>query len=108
MIRIPVPAVSYATVQVSLSGESYALTFRFNERMNRWKLDISEADGTPVWNGITLIEGTIPTAHLILDNLPGGVIGVFQVESDEKPAGRDNLGIGDSYELVYVDTVELI
>lgn len=108
MIRIPVPTVSYATVQISLSGESYALTFRFNERMKRWKLDISEADGTPVWNGITLIEGTIPVAHLILDNFPEGVLGVFQVEADGKPAGRDNLGIGDSYELVYADVAELI
>lgn len=107
MIRIPVPDIAYSTVLINMGGETFALTFRFNERMGRWKVDISKADGTVVRNGITLIEGALPTAHLNLDELSTGSIGVFQVEATDERASRNNLGIDKAFELVYIDSSEL-
>lgn len=101
-VRIPVPSISYSTQTVSLGGESYEFTFRYNERSERWKLDIATTDGVVVRNGITLVEGLFFTEHLILPELDHGMIGVLRLEDTDRKASRHNLGIGLPYELVYV------
>lgn len=107
ILRIPVPKVSFATNSVSLGGQSYNFTFRFNERSNRWKLDISTAEGEVVRNGLTLIEGVFPLSHLYTPNFLHGVLSVQQTKDGTEPAGRDNLGIGKQYELLYFSVDEL-
>jgi hypothetical protein len=107
ILKIPVPKVSFATNVVPLGGQSYNFTFRFNERSNRWKLDISTAEGEVVRNGLTLIEGTFPLSHMYTPNFLHGVIGVIQTQDGTDPAGRDNLGIGKQYELIYASVDEL-
>jgi hypothetical protein len=105
-IRIPVPNTSYATQIVSLGGESYEFTFRYNERSERWKLDIVTTDGVVVRNGITLVEGLFFTEHLVLPEFDHGALGVVQLEIATQKASRHNLGIGRQYELVYVSNDE--
>lgn len=110
MVRLPIPAVAYQDVNYTLSGEKYIFTYRFNEIMNegkgRWQVDIRDTNDVYQIKGLTLIEGTAPTLHL--ENvLPQGFLYVVQLDKDEEPAGRYNLGIGKSYELHYITYSEL-
>jgi len=105
--RIPVPNTSFATQIVSLGGESYEFTFRYNERSERWKLDISTTDGVVVRNGITLVEGIFFTEHLILPEFDHGMLGVLQLKAADRKASRHNLGIDRQYELIYISYDEL-
>jgi hypothetical protein len=106
-LRIPIPKVSYATNVVPLGGQSYGFTFRFNERSGRWKLDISTVAGTVIRNGITLIEDASLTSHLYLQRFWHGILYVGQINEGTEPAGRDNIGLGKQYELLYFSHEEL-
>jgi len=99
-IRVPVPTEAFAEYDISLAGVSYLFTYRYNERLGRWKLDISTPQGDLIIAGMSLIEGVSPNLHLVTEDFPGSL---FVVRFNETPikASRDNLGIGKDYELVY-------
>lgn len=106
--RVPIPKESHNTTEISLSGNSYLFTYRFNSRTSRWKLDISLSDGTTVVNGLSLIENFSPTAHLTLDDFNKGMLFVFPSNLTDEVAGRSNIGVNKDYELVYSSFSELV
>lgn len=106
-IRVPSSTEPYATLEVPLSGVTYLLTYRYNSRSKRWKLDIALADNTPVKNGLSMIEGFFPTSYLTLPEFSNGEIGVIRMNSTDELCSRDNFGIGKDYTLGYASYEEL-
>lgn len=56
LFTIPTSAqnTSYSEV-VTLSGQRYTLSLRFNSRMYRWVLDIADGTGTPIVKGLVML-----------------------------------------------------
>jgi len=104
---IPLPQDSYSDIGVSLSGDRYTFTFRYNERADRWHVDIKNSDDIFIVTGLRLVEGLSPTIFLELQGLTEGFIYIVEMEETEEQAGRDNLGIDKTYELVYTQYEEL-
>lgn len=107
MRKISTPSISYATRKVSLNGETYNLTFRYNERTQRWKLDVASDDFVPIVNNLTLMEDEILNYHLTLPELGDGLFIVNKSRETSLPCGRDNLGLNKDYELLFSTSAEL-
>lgn len=110
MVRLQVPQIAYSRFDMSLSGERFLFDYSFNERDcngGRWYLDIYNSDQELIVGGLKLIEDTSPTVHLELTGFTEGFLQVTQLEEDELPAGRNNLGINKAYDLQYVTFSEL-
>lgn len=110
MVRLQVPQIAYNRFDVSLSGERFLLDFSFNERdgdYGRWYLNVYNSDEELIVGSLKLIEDTSSTVHLDLSEFNLGFLQVTQVDDDELPASRNNLGIGKSYDLQYVTFSEL-
>ncbi len=107
MIKVATPSIAYATITTSLNGETFNLTFRFNERTLRWKLDLATSEGTSIIRGLTLMEEEILNNHLTLPEFGEGLLIVDTLKFTTEPCGRDNLGFGKPYELLYSTKTEL-
>lgn len=106
-LRIPVPESSFEEIEVTLSGDSYLFTYRYNERSLRWKLDVGTSDGERLVSGMTLIEQVSPTAHYRTSQIADGHLSVIRMNDTKSAAGRYNLGVGKDYELIYITNEEL-
>lgn len=106
-IKLPVPDASWSQTSISLGGESYDITYRYNERDHRWRMDIYQED-TPVKLGLKIVEWTPVLSYLHLDAFNHGEIICVRNKADPNPVGRDNLGIGKSYELMYISNNEIL
>lgn len=112
MIRVPVPLNAFEGVKVTLSGVQYTLSYSFNESETsdtvdgRWYCNIKDSDGQTLVNGLKIMESAPIDIHLRY-GLPDGFLYVYQIEADAEKAGRHNVGIGKSYELMYTTYDEL-
>ena len=106
MIRLPVPKLSYSEVEVTLGGLSYTLTYRFNSRSERWKMDLRDSEGVYIKKGMTLMANTSPTIYLHLPDFNHGDLFTLPTSATRDPVGRDNIGIGDKFELLYASVSE--
>lgn len=107
MQRLPIPLDSYSDIEVTLSGNTYTFTYRFNERNSRWKVDIKDNEGGYVVKGLTLIEETSQTVQLPSISLDQGMLITVRLNADNELAGRYNTGIDKNYEFIYVTYAEL-
>ena len=105
-ISLPVPSVSWAITSITLGGLEYSFTYSFNERDNRWRFDVV-LGGEVVISGVKVLENQSLLSRYILDDFDHGDVYCVQVDEDEDPVGRNNLGIGLSYGLVYLTNAEI-
>jgi len=106
MILIPTPSSAYAQHKVSLAGQTYIFTFRFNSYSKRWYLDIS-LNGIVVRNSEIILEGGILFHGSYIDNFDHGKLFVVRAKETTEPCGRYNFGIDKDYVLAYVSKEEL-
>lgn len=72
--------------QITLSNIVYSLALRFNGRMNRWIMDINDAQGNQILSGIPLLINTNLTAQYVTLPLPvGAFICVDSTGGDNQP-----------------------
>ncbi len=97
------PINQFYSQRTVLGGVSYVLTFRYNSRMDRWILDIADANavtlvtGVPIlgrWAGLRRFNGIIP-------GLPKGALAA----TDLTGADRDpqEATFGNDVPLFYLD-----
>jgi hypothetical protein len=107
MLRIPIPDTAYSSEQVTLNGQTFIFTFRYNERSERWKLDIEDSFENLIIAGLTLVENISLTSHLNLLDIFDGDLYCVKLEAGEERLGRNNVGVGKTHELIYVGANEL-
>lgn len=95
--------------EVILGETSYVLTLKFNTSDEAWYLSISYPEGTQLLNGIKLMPNqNLTGAFSYLERLTGGDLWCVRLKNDRSPLGRDNLGIGKTYELVWISSQEAV
>lgn len=113
-VQLPVPAVSYKEVELSLSGITYNFVFRFNDRMIKyegdegtWIIDIFNSSGSPIVRGLAVVGQGFLIDRLILPEFSNGDILCFRAKKTDKAPTRNNLGIDKDYWLVYMTNEEI-
>jgi hypothetical protein len=100
-LSIPTPKTSNSKQNITLNGVAYDFILSFNEKDSRWRLSIYLGD-VPVILGVKLVENMKLFSRYILPDFNHGNLVCVKRKSTTKPLGRDNLGIGQEYELIYV------
>jgi hypothetical protein len=105
-LKINVPDSANTQSNVSLGGSNYLFDFTFNDRDGRYRLTIS-LNGESVISGLKLIENVIITQKYDLPDFDHGELLLVKIKDTTDPAGRNNIGIGKAYELIYLSNEEL-
>lgn len=93
LIEIPVRSDLKAyEFQIELDGLIYTLGFRYNERMGRWLMDISDVVEEEILNGIVLLTNVPLTDDYLKDGLPPGRFICDDRTGKNRDAGEDDLG----------------
>ena len=91
-------------VQTSeLEGIQYTLTFRYNQREDRWYLTIGDVSGADIVKGIKLVTGTDLLFYFDKPALPPGKL--YVISTDGEAPGLGELGVDRKAQLVYVTSV---
>lgn len=106
MIKINIPDSAWSTARMSLGEDLYEVEFKYNSRDERWRISLFY-QGEPVIRGLKLMENFPLTYRYVLDNWQkDNDFYAVRVKQDGLMVGRDNTGIGKSYELVFVEAGE--
>lgn len=107
MNRLNTPDLSYSEVITSLNGDTYNLEYRYLERTKRWKLGITDSEGTLLAGSVTIMEQWDLTGYLSQVNKKlDGFLFTVQQKAGDTAIGRSNLGINKTHELVYISYAE--
>lgn len=106
MIEIPLFANPFFTEQVVIEGVTYNLRFRYNTSLDRWYMDLLDADGAAILLGQKLVCNKILNRFSADERNPTGVL-VCQslVTSDQNPPAFADLG--QRVRLYYATLAEL-
>lgn len=82
LYEIPTSAqnTSYSQV-VTLSGRPYTLSLRYNTRMQRWVLDIADATGIAIVNGLVMLALRNLAAQYTTLAVPPGALFCYNAQS---------------------------
>lgn len=105
-VVLEVPNTAHSEINVPLGGELFNIIYSFNDRDNRWRIDLVK-DGTPVLSGLKIVENVfLLSSYNVASSIDGDIACIRRQETAEG-VGRDNLGVGKPYELVYFTQAEL-
>jgi hypothetical protein len=95
IVEIPLRSGSFGWFEtVVIDDVVYRLGFRYNGRMGRWIMDVSDAAGSPLVAGIPLLP-SYPLTDKFIGRVPGLPAGQFVLVDEtgaERAPGRDDLG----------------
>ena len=106
-LEVIVPSPAWTTQDITLGGFKYNFIYSFNERDNRWRIDIYNVDNTPVITGVKIMENQSLLERYILEDFNHGDIYCLRIHETPDPVGRDNLGPGLAYSLFYFTNEEI-
>lgn len=94
------------TQRTALDGRDYLLTFDWNQRDGRWRLDVADAAGVPLATGVSLVTRGYPLAGVVDALRPAGDLVVVDATgaNDLDPGFAD---LGARFQLVYFTAAEL-
>lgn len=95
---------SHFTQITSLDGVDFLFEFRWNEREQRWYMDLYEADGTPVVTGIKVVADWSLLRLVVRDLRPAGEIYSYDTTGEGDPRLGD---LGTRVRLIYIPEAEL-
>lgn len=100
LYKIPLEKFENYDFEIELSGELFSISVRYNKRMERWIMDISDLSDNLICGGIPLVIGSDLLADYARDNLPKGEMYILNFKSQyENPT--ENTIEEDAY-LYYV------
>lgn len=96
------PGVPSQRQRVQLEGVEYTLDLRWNQREERWYLDLFAASGAPIATGLalSLFEPVFANLHLVAGVPPGELVVLDHRPQRAEPTLAT---FGDVVTLVYVD-----
>lgn len=102
-IEIPLRTDLYSYFQnVVIDDVVYKMEIRYNGRMERWFMSLSDASGNALLAGIPLLPGYPLTEKFrgCIENFPAGQFVIVDETEAERTPTRDNLG--EDIKLIYV------
>ena len=106
-LSIPTPDSPNLKQNVTLGGVEYEFLTSFNSRDSGWRLSIFR-ESEVVILGVKIVENTRLLSRYILESFNHGDLSCIRRKSTTDPVGRNNLGIGKEYELIYTSNEELL
>ncbi len=104
-VFVAIPArndVPWYTFKITLSNVVYTLLIRYNGRMRRWIMNIQDASGNDVINGIPLLIGINLAGRFVTAALPPGVF--FVLDNTNQSDQPERFAFGTTHTLYYQDT----
>lgn len=99
--------VPYYTFRTKLDGRDYNFRFAWNQRMERWFMDIMDTEENPLALGIKIVANQrLLRFYQHDDRLPPGELMAVDLSGDGSPPGFYDLGIGKRCELSYFAVTE--
>jgi hypothetical protein len=89
---------------MTLDNVRYTLGMRYNSRMDRWFLDIGDAQANPLVVGICLLTGRLLTSQYTSQGLPTGYFFVVDNKSSGKQPGMQSFVTG-THTLYYASII---
>jgi hypothetical protein len=87
ILELPIRSdLSAYSFQLELEGVLFNFYFYYNQRMDRWFMDIKEQDDTPVIMGIPMLYGSDLIGRFVMDGRPLGRMGVWDESGKEQNA----------------------
>ena len=109
MRLIKVPDSSFESEEVIIAGTTYNLLFKYNTSDAAWYITIRDTEFTPLVSGIKVMPNqNLTKAFSYLNIFSDGDLWCRRAKATRYPIGRDNFGVGKSYELVWLSDVEMI
>lgn len=109
MLKIPVPDSANATTKVSLAGTTYDFKFEYFEPpgvQGAYYLTIL-LNGVIIISGLKLLENVALLKKYDIPEFDHGELIVLKLKDTTDPVGRNNIGFGKPYELIYISDNEL-
>lgn len=98
----------YYTQRTRLDGREYNLRFAWNQRIERWFLDINDGDGVPIVLGLKLTSNwPLLRAYRYDPRVPPGELAAMTSPKDNVPPGLNDMGKGLRCELTYFAATDL-
>ena len=91
----------WQTFKITLSGVIYSLNFKYNTRMARWTMDISDPSQNPILTGIPLLIQRNLTFQYYYLAIPPGVF--FCTDDTGQETQPTQFSFGVDHTLYYVD-----
>jgi hypothetical protein len=96
------PGEPYYSQTTRLDGRDYLLRFSYNQRLERWFLDLHDEEGTPLVQGLRLIANwSLLRSYQWDERIPQGKLFVGDVTGDGTPPTLNELGTGRRCQLYY-------
>lgn len=105
-IKIRVPDKAYSRQNITLSGDSFDIIFKYNVRDDRWYFDLKDEGGNLIFSGIKVMPNQNLTGRYVKDEFNNGNLWCFRRQKDDGAVSRNNFGIGKSFELAYLTKEE--
>jgi hypothetical protein len=86
---------------VTLTGMTYVLHVRWNDRAGRWYFDLADSSDVLLVSSVPLLIGRNLLGRYALEGLPTGTLMVVDDTGQGTEPGRDAWGV--SHSLVYVE-----
>jgi hypothetical protein len=100
-IRADLPAYTF---QLALEGTLYNFEFRYNERMERWLMDINDENQSPLLKGIPVQTDFNLIERFKDDRLPPGEFFAIDESGEGKQPSREDFG--NDVKLFYIESDE--
>lgn len=105
MLEINIPDAPASSVSVTLGGKLYEFEFKYNSTTTSHYLTIRQA-GKLLVSSLKLLPNVNLLRKYKIPEFDHGVLFVLKLEKTEESAGRNNIGIGKAYSLLYVSNNE--
>lgn len=105
--NIKIPNSAWHTQDITVGGELIRLTLKYNTSDEMWYLDLANASGNTLLNGVKVMPNqSLTKRYKATVSLPDGNLWCVRRKNDFSPPSRDNLGIGKTYELWWISSNE--
>lgn len=103
-IELPAPIAPASTYRISLDGADFRLSWRWNDRMASWYLDLFEGDGTPLRLGVRVVLDWPLWGRFRHPRRPAGELLAVSLDGDAEPGAGD---LGGRVRLIYYTADEV-
>lgn len=93
IVDLPIkPEGAHFGLTLELDGRTYGLSFRWNDRLEQWCLDVFDGDGGRLVSGVRVVVG-VPLLQRFRDpRLPQGLLAAVDTDGGNLDPGFADLG----------------